>query len=59
MKQRTNELVNLALSARDRGISVWVLTQQNASVAKAFREHSASFALFTPLHPYCIYLKLP
>ena len=46
MKKKTNELVNLAFSARHRGISVWVLTQQMTSIAKAFRENIACLVLF-------------
>ena len=34
LKQRSNELVKLAFSARHSGISVWVLTQQLTSIAK-------------------------
>ena len=46
VKKKTNELVNLAFSARHRGISVWVLTQQMTSIAKAFRENIACLVLF-------------
>ena len=46
VKQRTNELVNLAFSARHKGISVWVLTQQMTSIAKPFRENIACLVLF-------------
>ena len=46
VKQRTNELVNLAFSARHKGISVWVLTQQMTSIAKPFRENIALLVLF-------------
>ena len=46
MKIKTNELVNLAFSARHKGISVWVLTQQMTSIAKAFRENIACLVLF-------------
>ena len=46
MKITTNELVNLAFSARHKGISVWVLTQQMTSIAKAFRENIACLVLF-------------
>lgn len=46
VKQRTNELVNLAFSARHKGISVWVLTQQMTSIAKPFRENIAALVLF-------------
>ena len=37
VKQRTNKLVNLAFSARHKGISIWVLTKMT-SVAKSFRQ---------------------
>ncbi|PFX32581.1 hypothetical protein AWC38_SpisGene2590 [Stylophora pistillata] len=46
VKQRTNELVNLAFSARHKGISIWVLTQQMTSIAKPFRENIAALVLF-------------
>ena len=46
VKRRTNELVNLAFSARHKGISVWVLTQQMTSIAKALRENIACLVLF-------------
>ena len=42
----TNELVNLAFSARHKGISVWVITQQMTSIAKPFRENTAALVLF-------------
>ena len=45
VKKKTNELVNLAFSARHKGISVWVLTQQMTSIAKAFRENIACLVL--------------
>ena len=46
VKRRTNELVNLAFSARHKGLSVWVITQQKTSISKAFRENIASLVLF-------------
>ena len=46
VKIKTNELVNFAFSARHKGISVWVLTQQMTSIAKAFRENIACLVLF-------------
>ena len=46
VKKRTNELVNLAFSARHRGLSVWVLTQQMTSISKPFRENITFLALF-------------
>ena len=45
-KKKTNELVNLAFSARYKGISVWAVTQQMTSIAKAFRENIACLVLF-------------
>ena len=38
--------MNLAFSARHKGSSVWVLTQQMTSIAKAFRENIACLVLF-------------
>ena len=46
VKIKTNELVNLAFSARHKRISVWVVTQQMTSIAKAFRENIACLVLF-------------
>ena len=46
VKDRTSQLVNLALSARHDGISVWVMTQQITSIAKPFRENVAAIKLF-------------
>ena len=46
VKKKTNELVNLAFSARHKGISVWALTQQMTGIAKAFRENIACLVLF-------------
>ena len=46
VKKRTNELVNLAFSARHKGLSVWVLTQQMTSISKPFRENIACLVLF-------------
>ena len=46
VKIKTNELVNLGFSARHKGISVWVVTQQMTSIAKAFRENIACLVLF-------------
>ena len=45
-KKKTNDLVNLTFSARHKGISVWALTQQMTSIAKAFRENTACLVLF-------------
>ena len=38
--------MNLAFSARQKGLSVWVITQQKTSISKAFRENIASLVLF-------------
>lgn len=38
--------MNLAFSARHKGISVWVLTQQMTSIAKPFRGNIAALVLF-------------
>ena len=46
VKKRTNELVNLAFSARHKGLSVWVITQQMTSISKPFRENIAALVLF-------------
>ena len=43
VKQRTNELVNLAFSAGHKGISVWVFTKQITSIAKPFTENTVIF----------------
>ena len=49
-QKRTSELLNLAFSARHKGISIWVLTQQVTSIVNAIIENIASFVLFhTPL----------
>ena len=42
VKQRTNELVNYAFSARHKGISIWVLTKQ----IKSTKNHSENTAAF-------------
>ena len=46
LKGRSNQLVNLAFSARHIGISVWVVTQQFTSIAKPYRENIAVIVLF-------------
>ncbi|PFX30568.1 G-protein-signaling modulator 2 [Stylophora pistillata] len=46
VRQRKNEPVNLAFSARHKGISVWVLTQEMTSIAKPCRENIAALVLF-------------
>ena len=46
VKQRTNELVNLAFSAGHKGISVWVFTKQMTSIAKPFTENTAVIVIF-------------
>lgn len=38
--------MNLAFSARHKGISTWALTQQMTSFAKPFREITAALVLF-------------
>ena len=45
VKGRTGQLVNLGFSARHEGISVWVLTQQITSIAKAYRDNIAAVVL--------------
>jgi len=46
VKGQTCVLSKLGFSARHTGISVWVLTQQFTSIAKAFRENVATIVLF-------------
>ena len=46
MKGRSNQLVNLAFSARHIGISVWVTTQQFTSITKPYGENIAAIVLF-------------
>ena len=46
VKGRMGQLVNLGFSARDDGISVWVLTQQITSIAKPYRDNIAAIVLF-------------
>ena len=46
MKGRSNQLVNLAFSARYIGISVWVTTQQFTSITKPYGENIAAIVLF-------------
>lgn len=46
VKERSNELVDMAFSARHKGISVWVLTQQFTSITKSFRLNIAYLVLF-------------
>jgi len=46
IKTRTAEIVKLAFSARHDKISVWVLTQQYSSIAKAFRENIGMLIIF-------------
>ena len=45
-KRHSSTLLELAFSGRHRGFSVWLLTQQYTSVAKAFRENVASTITF-------------
>jgi len=46
VKGRTDELVNLAFSARHIGISVWLLTQKMTGITSSFRENVAAIVLF-------------
>ena len=46
VKGRTGSLVELAFSARHKGISVWELTQKNTSIIPSFRENTAAVVLF-------------
>ncbi len=46
LKKRSDQLVNLAFSARHIGISVWVVTQQLTSITKPFRENLAALVVF-------------
>ena len=46
MKGRSNQLVNLAFSARHIGISVWVTTQQFTSITEPYGENIAAIVLF-------------
>ncbi len=46
VKKRSDQLVNLAFSARHIGISVWVITQQLTSITKPFRENIAALIVF-------------
>ena len=46
VKRGRNELVNFAFSARLKGISVWILTQQMTSISKPFRKNIAPLVLF-------------
>jgi len=46
VKEQTCVLSKLGFSERHTGISVWVLTQQFTSIAKAFRENVATIVLF-------------
>lgn len=46
VKKRTNELVSLAFSARHKGLSAWVITQQMTSISKPFRKNIAGLVLF-------------
>ena len=46
VKKRSNELVDLAFSARHKGISVWFLTQQFNAVVTSFRLNIAYCVLF-------------
>ena len=46
LKGRTGELVNLAFSAWNMGISVWALTQKMTGITSSFRENVAVIVLF-------------
>ena len=46
VKKWSNALIELAFSGLHKGFSVWLLTQQNTSVAKAFRENVAGVISF-------------
>ena len=47
--KRKNKFIDLAFSGRHSKISVWVLTQQPTSIAKAFRNNIACIvAFYTP-----------
>ena len=46
VKGRTGQLVNLGLSARHTGLSVWALTQKLAGITASFRENVAAIVLF-------------
>ena len=49
LKKRSNKFIDLAFSGRHSKISIWVLTQQLTSVAKAFRNNVACVvAFYTP-----------
>ncbi len=45
-RRHDSALIELAFSGRHRGLSVWLLTQQYTSVAKAFRENVAATVCF-------------
>ena len=50
--KRKNKFIDLAFSGRHSKISVWVLTQQLTSIAKAFRNNVACIvAFYTPSQP--------
>ena len=46
VKERTCELVNLAFSGRQLGISVWVLTQNFTAISHSFRMDAGALVLF-------------
>ena len=46
VKGRTGELVDLAFSGRQFGISVWLITQKLTSITPSFRENVAAIVLF-------------
>ena len=46
LKKRLNNFINLAFSGRHEGLSVWVLTEQQTSIAKPFCENVACVVAF-------------
>ena len=46
LKKRSNKFIDLAFSGRHSKISVWLLTQQLTSIAKAFRDNVACVVAF-------------
>ena len=46
LKNRSNKFIELAVSGRHKGLSVWVLTQQLTSIAKPFRDNVGCVIVF-------------
>ena len=46
LKKRSKNFIDLAFSGRHSKLSVWVLTQQLTSIAKAFRDNVACVVAF-------------